>query len=434
MKYRFFLFNFLLLSVWTGVFLSCKKKNQNDLPLITILSPSENAQFAWTDTISVLLQLSSENILQKVEVKLLDQNQIPVLSPQLQNISGNRWQGKILLPINRKVKSSGIYDLQVACYDKENNRSTAFKSVNVSISPAQTRGAIFLSVPPGNSYQAKTIRFDQSQNETFDLKTGFPKALVFQPNHRKAYYLGSNNSNIFSLDVLENTDKTFATSLSGLPFTYVSLLAHEEFIYASGYQGKIICYNADGNIFRNYEYQPGIYFPGNFAISSNRLLAIQIPISGSIYKLVCYDLQTGIGFQEFETTEQPVKIFYDGQNFFVYCNSINGNKLYRYNLNNNVLDPVLSVNFPIADITFTEPNRVIYTSDFGVRIFDTETYVSNTLINKFGLSQIEIDRETKTLYVLNKDHNQIEVYNLSNGSFITGYAAPSPELFALIKY
>jgi hypothetical protein len=430
---KFSKYTFLLLFSALSIF-SCKKKNQNQLPIITILSPAENSQYSWTDTIAVHLELKAEQRLRNVEVKLLDQNQISVLTPQVQDISGNLWQGKILLIINRKIKNSGIHSIQVACTDENNNRTTAFRDINISISNPQTTGAIFLSTLPSNNYQARKILFNQNQTEAFDLRVGFPQALVYQDKLRKAYYLGNGNSNIFELDVLENTEKTFATSISALPFTYHSIVANENFIYASTYQGKINCYNADGSIFRNYEYQPSVYFPSVFAISSTHVVAVQVPISGGVYKLVVFDKQTGIGLQEIQITDHISKLIYDGQNFFGYAAGISGHKIYKYNLSNNVLETILTSTLPIIDFNFIEPNRIIYSNQFGISIFDAELLLTTNLINNSELSKMEIDRDTKTLYVLNENANLLNVYNLNTGTLLTTYPMPSPRYFALIKF
>jgi 6-phosphogluconolactonase (cycloisomerase 2 family) len=69
----------------------------------------------------------------------------------------------------------------------------------------------------------------------------------------------------------------------------------------------------------------------------------------------------------------------------------------------------------------------------GINIYDTELLLNTTLINKAELSQIEIDRDTKTLYVLNENANRLEVFNLTNGTLLNTFAMASPRYFALVK-
>jgi hypothetical protein len=216
--FRHVFFHLLLAFAAFASIFSCKKKNQDALPEIVILSPTENTQYSWTDTIALQLEIKSSIALQKVEVKLLDQNQISLLTPQVLDLSGNSWQGKIPLAIQRKIKQSGIHSIQVACTDQDNNRITAFRDISISISNPQTTGALFLSTLPSNNYQAKKILFNNNQTETYDLRVGNPQGLVYHDKLRKAFYLGNGNSNIFELDVLENTEKNicnirFCTSI-----------------------------------------------------------------------------------------------------------------------------------------------------------------------------------------------------------------------------
>jgi hypothetical protein len=431
--FRHVFFPLLLAITLLAPIFSCKKKNQDALPVIAILAPTENTQFSWTDTIPLQLDIKSTIPLQKVEVKLLDQNQISLITPQVVNLSGNSWQGKISLAINRKIKQSGIHSIQVACTDQDNNRITAFRDINIAIAAAQTTGAIFLSTFPSNNYQAKKIHFNDNQTASYDLRVGNPQGLVYQDKLRKAYYLGNGNSNIFEVDVMENTEKTFATSIAALPFTYHSMVANENFIYASTYQGKIHCYNSDGSILRNYEYQPNVYFPSVFAMSNNHLVAVEMPISGSVYKLVTFDKLTGIGFQEIQIPNPIYKLIYDGQHYYGYAPGPGGHKIYRYNVNNNVLETVFTGTLPIIDFNFIEPNRIIFSNQLGINIYDTELLLNTTLINKAELSQIEIDRDTKTLYVLNENANRLEVFNLTNGTLLNTFAMASPRYFALVK-
>lgn len=432
--FRHVFFHLLLAFAAFASSFSCKKKNQDALPEIVILSPTENTQYSWTDTIALQLEIKSSIALQKVEVKLLDQNQISLLTPQVLDLSGNSWQGKIPLAIQRKIKQSGIHSIQVACTDQDNNRITAFRDISISISNSQTTGALFLSTLPSNNYQAKKILFNNNQTETYDLRVGNPQGLVYQDKLRKAFYLGNGNSNIFELDVLENTEKTFATSVSALPFTYHAMVADENFIYASTYQGKIHCYHSDGSILRNYEYQPNVYFPSVFAMSNNHLVAVEMPISGSVYKLVTFDKLSGIGFQEIQIPNPIYKLIYDGQNYYGYAPGPGVNTIYKYNVNNNVLETVFSSNLPILDFNFIEPNRIIFSNQLGIQIYDTQMLLNTTLISKAELSQFEIDRDTKTLYVLNEYANRLEVFNLSNGSLLNTLPMASPRYFALIKF
>lgn len=412
---------------------ACKKKNQSQLPKILILSPVENARFEWSDTLNVSLDLSAEESLQKVEVKLLDQNQISVLSPQVQNLSGNRWQGTILLLLNRKITASGTYSIQVACTDVNNNRATAFRDIQISVTAPQALGAFFLTTTSVNTYRAKKIMFNQSQEENYDSKSGLAQTIVYQVNHRQAYYLGNGNSSIYSIDYSNNTQNTFASSVAALPFTFHTIFAGQDFFYASHYQGKIQSFQKDGSVFKNYEYQPNQYYPTVFALSTTHLLALEIPISGGNNKLVTFDKETGIGLQELETTEQISKIIFDGLDFYLSSSNGSSSKIFRYKVNTNVLEPVINLTTPIIDLNFSEPQRLLYVTAAGIKEYQTTTMIMANLINKSGLSQIEIDRETQTLFVLNKDNAQLERYQLFSGNFTGNYPAPLAACFALLK-
>lgn len=129
---------------------ACAEKD-TEPPLITVLTPQENAPFAVLDTIAVAYEVTDDNIVETVAVKLVDQNFIPVSAQVAHTIGAASHSGFAELVIDNRQLESGKYYVLLTASDGTNDRN-AYRSVQIAALPFERRAVYFADMQTqGNS-------------------------------------------------------------------------------------------------------------------------------------------------------------------------------------------------------------------------------------------------------------------------------------------
>jgi hypothetical protein len=134
-----FLFPFLLIS-------SCKKEVDENGPTLEWVSPNEGQQYNVFDSIHVYFRLSDERALEYWNVKLVNQQLVPVLPTISQNVSGQHSEVGFDYPIDNIRITSGLYYVMVEASDGK-NISRIFRSVNITEAPLELKGIFAVTQP-----------------------------------------------------------------------------------------------------------------------------------------------------------------------------------------------------------------------------------------------------------------------------------------------
>lgn len=135
---------------------ACRKEEDNDPPVVRILSPSEGVSVQVPDTLQLDVEVSDNERLEVVTAALTNSAGVPVGSSVTRTLEGTSIRVSLALPVVDETYPGGPLTLTVRASDGSND-GRAFRQVNVLAAPLQ-RLAILLAPAPGTT--GTVYRFD----------------------------------------------------------------------------------------------------------------------------------------------------------------------------------------------------------------------------------------------------------------------------------
>lgn len=127
----------------------CRKEEDTEAPVITILTPGAGHVLTVPDTLVVTAEVSDNERIGSVQFSVTDANGFPATGSVTIDPSGNSTTLVVKLPITSEQVLSGPHTVQVVASDGD-NRGTATRAITVNGLPRRTR-AIYLVGSPGSS-------------------------------------------------------------------------------------------------------------------------------------------------------------------------------------------------------------------------------------------------------------------------------------------
>ena len=126
---------------------SCKKKDDNSLVHVEILSPKVNSYYVLPDTIHVEIEISSDKQPEYVKVSVVNAKQIPVFDPYYFYLESNETDLKFAYALeNKDISNEGQLFLQVTV--AASDLLNTFTKIQIESRPPQFKG-YYLFTRPG---------------------------------------------------------------------------------------------------------------------------------------------------------------------------------------------------------------------------------------------------------------------------------------------
>ena len=129
----------LILPLFLLIFTACKKEADDILPEVEFLSPADGIQVNVYDTLHVSLHLTDNVGLEHVDVKLIDQNLVPMLPTYSLNLDDKEADVEFNYAIDNIHLTSGVYYLSVEVTDSRNIRRV-YRTINITETPRRLLG------------------------------------------------------------------------------------------------------------------------------------------------------------------------------------------------------------------------------------------------------------------------------------------------------
>ena len=139
----------LLAIFFVVALISCKKDGDNAPPIVHFISHVDGLQADIYDIIHCEIQVSDNENLAYLDVRLVTTSQVPVMATRRVNTSGtggtlivdyDLYDGRVL---------SGQYYLEAKIYDAEGNEDHEFVLINLTETPLVLRGIYAATTMPG---------------------------------------------------------------------------------------------------------------------------------------------------------------------------------------------------------------------------------------------------------------------------------------------
>ncbi len=129
---------------------SCRKED-TVLPELEWIAPNGSLQLAVIDTIEVHVKLRDNEGLNRCRIQLLDENMIPAIPAQEQQLSGVEDEVRMDYVVGDIRLTSGLYYFMAEVRDEAGNTNRGYRSVQLTEFPKQLKGFFTAHYPQANT-------------------------------------------------------------------------------------------------------------------------------------------------------------------------------------------------------------------------------------------------------------------------------------------
>ena len=315
---------------------SCKKDSDALKPVITISIPSENAQYAIAEKITVTATVSDESNIEYIMMQIIDENQIAV-TPQILSIPNEKkaFISNDFVIENKKLKS-GDYYIYIRAFDGT-NESSVRRKIYISEIPKYSKAIYVLTSPGQNQFDTHKVDSLYTTSLAFS-HIGDCIGIEVNSNDNQVYTCGSLTGNLEARTVTNHSMVWNSNNNgAGVPY-FTAMHSAENILYVGHYDGHISGYNKNGQITVNTTAGGNQYYPTKISANNDLIFSEEKQLSGQLKRLSVYYSSTGALKQSVLFQADVVNMFFkDDNNTFIFANQNGQAKMYIYSVLQNTL-------------------------------------------------------------------------------------------------
>lgn len=402
---------------------SCRKEEDREAPGVAITAPAAGSQLNVLDVVNVGVNITDNEELSRVDLRLVSNDMIPVLPVSSRNISGTSQSVTITYVLDDIRLETGSYYFEVIAYDATGNEEHAFVQVNVTALPLQLKSIIAAYTAPGT---IDVMQIDSAWNlSSLGAFTGDFTDLAVSSWWQQVGYTGkiSGPFRSWSLDGNYSGWTTNAFPSTGDYWGKCEAIGRDWFINFRA-DGVIRSKTWTGQNTAQYTANSG-YFFNAFTVSGSYFFADQVDATGTNRVLSVFDKATGGGaVQQTTLTAVPLKMFpRDNSSIYIAANNGNQAKLLIYDFSmNGTWEPVSLPAGRLLSATQVDSNTLLLAMDNGNIYKFTYNPVGAVVWATRSAQQVRYDPAGNT--VITAEGVNVRQYDYNNAAQINSIAMP----------
>ncbi|MBU0489802.1 MAG: hypothetical protein KKA07_15130 [Bacteroidetes bacterium] len=422
----------LFLVLVSAFFASCKKKGDEDPPVISISRPEVHSEYTVFDTMSVLAAISDASGIEDITVRLLDIDMKPVLP--VMTFSGNNklmYNLQSVIIISDIQIETGTYYLSVTASDGENLETDNVAIVIYEV-PRKING--YMLAVSNSTYQTEILQVNK--NFTLDTKGSYNfdfSGFAVDNVNQRAVLCGQTKGGLIAIDLIGSQVEWEIPFIDNPPYPYFTAMQEVNgMFYAGKYASSITGYNSEGENRWYAQTNPGFY-PAVIAGCGDFVVIAENPVSAGDYRISTYYMSTGSMKQYTDMAYKPVAICQiDATHALISANSGVNAKLYLYSLEDNAMQDVKSFSSETILTTCRVSSRYfIVSTTSGTYQFDMASY---SLIPKSTDSPTVMDYDDLNEQVIMGKGSSFKIYNREPWSLFYSAVTADPVLKIKVLY
>jgi hypothetical protein len=240
-------------------FLASCKKQDTIAPEVEIISPIENQVFAVGDTVLISAIVSDNEIIKQIQVAIVNENRIPVLSNIVIQANTNPYSFQISYPIDNLYLENGKYYVLVKAMDEDNFKNK-YCEIYINEIPKEFKNVILVT-KTGVDITVYSVDTAFQTVIWAPIYSDYATSVVDSRN-QQLIIAGNITSDIVSYDIQsQSTNWTIdATPNPPFPFCENLNLQNQELMMSLYYNRQFRTYNSSGSLTRSATVDlPGFY-------------------------------------------------------------------------------------------------------------------------------------------------------------------------------
>ncbi len=410
-KVKFFIF-----CVTIVTYFSACKKNDDINPVVKINNPVSGQHFIVGDTIHVSADISDDNEITSITVRLLNLSYISVGSDYTIPVSAANYTLNIQFIIDNLNLPSGNYFIAVIATDGH-SETNSFVTIYLNELQKEKKGIYIMSASNSSSFNVSKLDSSNNPIPVISITGDYSGSAIYSRNH-ELFTLGkiTGSFNAFNLDDYSLSWTKPAVSFS-IP-TFQNLFFLDDLVYVSYYDGNIKAFDKNGLVKYTVQ-QQGFFRPG-VIYKNDQYFFSEIYYSGTdLTKIASFYLVTGV-----ENLERTIDIdlknicTLDQDRLLLFGNDLitGQGKIETYSISGNgtSLQHVIPTG-SLSHVVQVDNSHYFISHSDGIYSFNYSLGSLIPFVSGFHAYSLEYDELNQELFACSGD--QIHVYNSASGSF-----------------
>lgn len=230
---------------------SCQEEKDNNPPIISISSPTENASYQVLDNVAIRANITDDEIIKSVQVSLInDETRKKVLSSLFFSPNQGNFELQASYSLDDSLLESGRYYFKIEALDNDNT-GAAFQYIQIIGIPKKKLGVVAIC----SSANATTVYTDKNDLNFLPL-TYFAAPYfksVLNSYDQQLWFLPKDKSDFLAYHLNKNTLQFNQSVNSGFNQAYTDIKLRGRDVVISTREGEALGYSF--NYVKNYNYQ-----------------------------------------------------------------------------------------------------------------------------------------------------------------------------------
>ena len=394
---------------------ACKDdKKDDEPPVVEMLSPNNNQSFDVFDQVSVRANITDNEKIEFVSIRLVDENLQPVLPTRTYDPEDAlSYELDRLYHLDDVHLESGKYFIRVNASDGE-NETKAYVEVNITAAPLEKEGIVLVS-NAGNNIEVGLVDQDQVWTSLATFPSDYLGSAVSSFGQQLTV-CGEAAGGVNSINLSSQAVTEIVSVVNPQIPTFSGFDFHDDINYVMYRSGKIEGYNHNYTLQFNSP-ENSMSMPLRAFPFGDQLVTHEQLINGGNRELVFYFYISGFA-EDNMPFEQDVVQFsaVNEQNIHIFSNDAGIGRITNLNITEAAKELALLKTFPggdIRDVITISPGNYVIAHDLGLYFYSVASG-QITLAN--GLSAQALAWDEANGQILAGVGDKLYIYQFNTGS------------------
>ncbi len=405
---------------------SCKKEEDAQPPVVTIVAPGNGFDLSVPDTLNVVADISGDQDIDEVSFTITNASGIVIMEPLIVTPASNPARVEVALPITSDLIASADYTLMVQA-NSGDARGKDYAQIDIIGTPLRLRRLLVIGQPDAGSVSIHVIDSTGTVSLANTLLMDLGGAAVSSAG-RTFVVMGTVQGPLvaFAPDGIQVPWQKPNLGNSGIPwFTSLDLCADGRY-YAGTTDGSLRGYNVVSGATERVVSLPANFRAGSASIVDQRLVVALVDQTGSAWRLGVYQATSGAMVAEHVLEEAVTAMFKRGDTHVLLFGNRDGHGVVEdHDVENGGGWEPYQWNSTITAVEQTDANtHLVALADGSLERFTYSNAGSVTVANIPDVRDLSMDPVSGLVYVA--AGTSVLAINPQNGLIASNYAIGSP--------
>ena len=412
--------NFLVFTILLSVvFVSCKKDEADDIPVISFVKPVENQTFTVGDTVEIVFDVTSVSNIKSVQISIVDYSLKPVTKLISYDLLNGKTLGRVetAIIIDDLFLTSGNYKVFAQVYN-EKDQKDKYQNIVVNALDKELQALAVITKQPNT---VEIWNYNSSfQSSLIGTMIGDYGGSAYMPFHNRMVLSGKVKGSFTIWDYFQEDTVLHIQASSNPPFPYFTGVAIvDHYVVAQYYAEKFEQYAYNGKLAKTINYSNGYYPEYVFDVGEN-FISIELNKSGLQRRLLTHLKSTGYIYSYYTLQGPVVAAFpFENNDFMMFSNYNSSGQIELFKWNDNATTkPISYSGDEFIDVVQINKNEYLILTSQEV-LWYRYSVSSIAPIIQLSVSdpiKIRYDAISKRIYVVDKQG--FKIYSYPSGSLI----------------